>query len=76
MWFQFRLALVTYGAADTRPSPLLSKRFFYPGFPNPVMKDLCEDPKNLGIGSATGVRGLSALEGIVAAIEVCVPPAL
>jgi len=36
------------------------------------MKDLYDDPKKLGIGSVTGVRSLSALEGIVIAIEVCV----
>ncbi|KAG1726263.1 uncharacterized protein EDB91DRAFT_1254405 [Suillus paluster] len=64
---QFRLALVTYGAPDTRPNPLLSKRFFFP--PTSVMKELREDPSKLGIGSAIGVRGLSALEGMVAAIE-------
>lgn len=63
----FRLALVTYGAADTYPKPLLSKRFFVS--PNLVMKELREDPRKLGIGSETGVRGLSALEGMVAAIE-------
>ena len=63
---------MTYGAADMRPSPLLSKRYFHPGWPNPIMKDLYDDPKKLGIGSVTGVRSLSALEGIVIAIEVCV----
>ncbi|KAG1870716.1 hypothetical protein DFJ58DRAFT_22358 [Suillus subalutaceus] len=63
----FRLALVTYGAADAYPNPLLSKRFFLP--PNLVMKELREDPRGLGIGSTIGVRGLSALEGMVAAIE-------
>lgn len=60
---------MTYGAADTYPQPLLSKRFFVS--PNLVMKELREDPRKLGIGSETGVRGLSALEGMVAAIEVC-----
>jgi mediator of RNA polymerase II transcription subunit 25 len=60
---------VTYGAADTYPSPLLSKCFFLS--PNFVIKELREDPRKLGIGSANGVRGLSALEGMVAAIEVC-----
>lgn len=64
----FRLALVTYGAADAYPNPLLSQRFFLS--PNSVMKELREDPGGLGIGSAIGVRGLSALEGMVAAIEL------
>lgn len=60
----FRLGLVTYGAAD---HPLVSKRFFF--LPNVVMKELREEPGNLGIGTVSGVRGLSALEGMVAAIE-------
>lgn len=64
----FRLALVTYGAADTYPSPLLSQRFFLS--PNFVMKELREDSRKLGIGSVIGARGLSALEGMVAAIEL------
>ncbi|KAG8213163.1 hypothetical protein J3R82DRAFT_11572 [Butyriboletus roseoflavus] len=67
---QFRLAFVTYGAADTRPLPLLSKRFFAPL--SHVTKELREEPSKLGIGqtnSGSG-RGLSALEGLVAAIEL------
>lgn len=59
---------MTYGAADTYPSPLLSQRFFLS--PNFVMKELREDSRKLGIGSVIGARGLSALEGMVAAIEV------
>ncbi|KAG6334113.1 hypothetical protein ID866_4975 [Astraeus odoratus] len=66
---QFRLAVITYGAANTRPSPLLSKRFFGP--PAHVTKELREEPAKLGIGQIScGDRGLSALEGLVAAIEV------
>ncbi|KAF9243561.1 hypothetical protein BU15DRAFT_43066 [Melanogaster broomeanus] len=67
---QFRLALVTYGAADTRPSPLLSKGFF--AHLSQVTKDLREDPSKFGIGQTNsgGGRGLSALEGLVAAIEL------
>ncbi|KAF8558098.1 hypothetical protein OG21DRAFT_1481638 [Imleria badia] len=68
--YQFRLAFVTYGAADTRPLPLLSKRYFAPL--SQVTKELCEDPSKFGIGqtnSGSG-RGLSALEGLVAAIEL------
>ncbi|KAG2076552.1 hypothetical protein BDR04DRAFT_699839 [Suillus decipiens] len=60
----FRLGIVTYGTAD---HPLVSKRFFF--LPNVVMKELREEPGNLGIGTVNGVRGLSALEGMVAAIE-------
>ncbi|KAF8838598.1 hypothetical protein BDN67DRAFT_971308 [Paxillus ammoniavirescens] len=67
---QFRLAFVTYGAADTRPSPLLSKRFF--ANVSQVIKELREEPSKLGIGQTNsgGARGLSALEGLVAAIEL------
>ena len=70
---QFRLAFVAYGAADTRPQPLLSKRFFAPL--SLVTRELRDEPSKLGIGqtnSGSG-RGLSALEGLVAAIEVRQP---
>ncbi|KAH7919370.1 hypothetical protein BV22DRAFT_1199516 [Leucogyrophana mollusca] len=66
--YQFRLAVVTYGAADTHPSPLLSKRFFSPL--QPVTRELREEPTKLGIGTTNSVGGLSALEGLVAAIEL------
>ncbi|KAL4066797.1 hypothetical protein J3A83DRAFT_4190032 [Scleroderma citrinum] len=68
--YQFRLAIVTYGAANTRPSPLLAKRFFSPL--SLVTKELREEPSKLGIGQTNcgGSRGLSALEGLVAAIEL------
>lgn len=64
---------MTYGAANTRPSPLLEKRFF--SNISLVTKELREDPSKFGIGktSCGGSRGLSALEGLVAAIEVCPP---
>ncbi|KAI6025813.1 hypothetical protein F5J12DRAFT_810524 [Pisolithus orientalis] len=66
---QFRLAFITYGAADTRPSPLVSNMFFSPL--SLATKELREEPSKLGIGqtSCRGTRGLSALEGLVAAIE-------
>ncbi len=65
------MAFVTYGTADTRPTPLLAKRFFVP-FQSQVTKELCEQASNLGIGqtSSGGNRGMAALEGLVAAIEV------
>lgn len=67
---QFRLAFVTYGAANTQPSPLLEKRFF--SNISLVTKELRDDPSKFGIGktSCGGSRGLSALEGLVAAIEL------
>jgi hypothetical protein len=65
------MAFVTYATADTRPSPLLCKRFF--ADLQPVTKEIKEEPGNLGIGQTTsgGSRGMAALEGLVAAIEVC-----
>jgi hypothetical protein len=68
------MAFVTYGTADTRPTPLLAKRFFVP-FQTQVTKELCEQTKNLGIGltSSGGNRGMAALEGLVAAVEVSWP---
>lgn len=65
---------MTYGAADTRQRPLLSKNYFAPL--SQLTKELREEPSKLGIGqtnSGSG-RGLSALEGFVAAIEVCHSP--
>ncbi|KAG9315132.1 hypothetical protein JVU11DRAFT_4255 [Chiua virens] len=52
------------------PQPLVSKRFFAPL--SQIRKELNEDPSKLGIGqtnSGSG-RGLCALEGLVAAIEL------
>jgi mediator of RNA polymerase II transcription subunit 25 len=53
-----------------RPSPLLSKRFFAPIMP--VTKELKDDPAKLGFGQTAngGRRGMAALEGFVAAMEV------
>lgn len=64
------MAFVTYGTADTRPTPLLAKRFFVPF--QSVTKELREQSSNLGIGqtSSGGSRGMAALEGLVAAVEV------
>lgn len=61
---------MTYGTADTRPTPLLAKRFFVPV--QSMTKELREEPKKLGIGQTTsgGSRGMAALEGLVAALEV------
>jgi mediator of RNA polymerase II transcription subunit 25 len=68
--FQLRIGFVTYATASTFPSPVLCKRFFteYPA----VMREMREDPAKLGIGQTNsgGTRGMAALEGLVAAIEV------
>ena len=68
------MAFVTYGTADTRPTPLLAKRFFVP-FQTQFTKELCEQAKNLGIGltSSGGSGGMAALEGLVTAVEVSRP---
>jgi hypothetical protein len=67
---KFRIGFITYATADTYPTPLLARRFFAP-LPL-VIKELREDPTKLGIGqtSSGGSRGMAALEGLVAAIEV------
>lgn len=68
---QFRLAFVSYGTADTMPTPVLSKIFF--SNPTPMMNQMREEPHKLGIGrtgSGDGY-GMAALEGMVAALEVC-----
>lgn len=64
------MGFVTYAIADTRPTPLLEKRFFVPV--QPLTKELREEPSKLGIGQtgSGGSRGMAALEGLVAAIEV------
>lgn len=62
---------MSYGTADTFPSPLLCNRFFI-DFPI-VIKELKENPGKLGIGQTGcgGSGGMAALEGLVAGIEVC-----
>ncbi|KAI0316406.1 hypothetical protein OF83DRAFT_1284144 [Amylostereum chailletii] len=67
--YQVRLAIITYGTADTRPSPVLCTRFFV----NPVAisKEMRETPFALGVGVASqGERGMAALEGYAATIEM------
>jgi hypothetical protein len=61
---------VTYATSDARPTPILAKRFFSPF--SPVYKEIKDEYANLGIGqtSSGGMRGMAALEGIVAAVEV------
>ncbi|KAF8920125.1 hypothetical protein CPB85DRAFT_1428947 [Mucidula mucida] len=66
---KYLLAFVAYGNAETRPTPLIIKRFFHDMFP--VTKMLREDSSRLGIGvSGTGRSGVSSLEGIIAALEM------
>ncbi|KAI9059830.1 hypothetical protein FKP32DRAFT_1679522 [Trametes sanguinea] len=66
----FRIACVSYGTADTMPTPVLAKTFFSP--PQTMIKDMREEPHKLGIGQTDcgGGYGMAALEGLVAAIEL------
>lgn len=65
------MGFVTYATADTEPTPVLARRFFT-DFPN-ITKEMREEASKLGIGhtASGGVHGMSALEGLVAGIEVC-----
>lgn len=64
------MAFVTYATAETVPSPVVCKRFFTE-YQNVTTK-MREDHTSLGIGTtgSGGSRGMAALEGLVAAIEV------
>jgi hypothetical protein len=67
---QLQVGFIGYATSDTRPSPLLSKRFFAPVVA--TAKEMKEEAAKLGIGQ-TGCgdgNGMAALEGLVAAIEV------
>lgn len=61
---------MSYGPAETRPTPLLGRHFFAP--PQAVMKELREKPEAMGLGltSSGEPTGMAALEGLVAAVEV------
>ncbi len=67
---KYRIGFITYATADTLPSPIISTSFFSEF--NPVTKAIREDYTKLGIGhtASGGLKGMSALEGLVAAIEV------
>jgi len=67
---QLSVAFVGYGTADTVPSPILCKRFFSDN--RMVYKEAFDDPLHFGIGKTNsgGNRGMSALEGLVSALEV------
>lgn len=55
---------------DARPSPIFAERYFVPV--NEVQRLLQPSIAALGIGQSVGsdVRGMSVLEGLVAAVEV------
>ncbi|KAH9838797.1 uncharacterized protein C8Q71DRAFT_856717 [Rhodofomes roseus] len=66
----FRFAVVAYGPAETRPTPLLGKLFF--GNPQAILKELREEPMKMGLGltGSGDSTGMAALEGLAAAIEL------
>ncbi|KAF7978845.1 hypothetical protein HWV62_44653 [Athelia sp. TMB] len=66
----FRLAFISYGPANTYPSPIIAKRFF--SALQVITKELRDESQKLGIGqtSSGGSGGMAALEGLVAAIEM------
>ncbi|CCM04681.1 uncharacterized protein FIBRA_06867 [Fibroporia radiculosa] len=66
----FRFGCVSYGSAETRPTPLIGKVFFNNA--QTVLNDMRNDPSKVGIGrTGSGESGgLAALEGLVAAIEL------
>ncbi|KDQ59204.1 hypothetical protein JAAARDRAFT_33941 [Jaapia argillacea MUCL 33604] len=67
---QSRLAVITYATAETRPSPLVAKRFFTPL--QLLIKELAEEAPKLGIGltGSGGDVGMAVLEGMTAALEL------
>jgi len=67
---------VTYGTADTRPSPIVKKIFFTET--QHIIQDIKDGSGRLGIGltgSGCG-KGMAALEGFAAILDVCVGPCL
>ncbi|CAA7268166.1 unnamed protein product [Cyclocybe aegerita] len=67
---KLRLAIVSYATADNTPSPILAKHFFTDF--HVMFKEMMEHPSRFGIGATNsgGSRGMSALEGLVASIEL------
>lgn len=64
------MAWITYGTSETRPTPLLTKRFFAPA--GELAGDMRQTHSRLGLGRTAGAipGGMAVLEGLVAAIEV------
>ncbi|KAK2463483.1 hypothetical protein APHAL10511_004569 [Amanita phalloides] len=67
---RMRIGFVTYGPADMAQSPLLCKRFFVDH--QLVFKEMKDSPVKLGFGLANigGDKGMAALDGHVAALEL------
>lgn len=65
-----RVAFVTYGTADTLPSPIVKKIYFtelrY------IIQDVKDDSRRLGIGQTDsgGSKGMAALEGFATVLDV------
>ncbi|KXN84566.1 hypothetical protein AN958_12312 [Leucoagaricus sp. SymC.cos] len=66
-----RVAFITYGTADTQPSPIVKKIYFtelrY------ILQDIKDDHRRLGIGQTDsgGDKGMAALEGFATVLDVC-----
>jgi mediator of RNA polymerase II transcription subunit 25 len=73
---RLQIGIITYATADTLPSPVISKCFY--AELRLVIKAMSEQYSELGIGQTAsgGSRGMSALEGLVAALEVRPPTPL
>lgn len=61
---------ITYGPEDSRPTPLLAKRFFGPASEMAAELGL-RQPSRLSLGRTKGSvpQGMAVLEAVVAAIE-------
>ena len=62
---------MTYGTADTRPSPIVKKIFFTEA--QHIIQDIKDGSGRLGIGltdSGCG-KGMAALEGFATILDVC-----
>ncbi|TFK66292.1 hypothetical protein BDN72DRAFT_844507 [Pluteus cervinus] len=68
--FKLCMAFIAYATADTVPSPLVCKKYF--SDIKSVSHHMKESPFRLGLGrcNSGGSRGMAALEGFVAAIEL------
>ena len=68
---QLNIAFVTYALAETKPSPIVARRYF--SNPGQATKEIKEEPSKLGLGSTTtgGRTGMAVLEGYAAVLEVC-----
>jgi len=67
---KLRIGFISYGAADTVPSPIICRHFFNES--SAVLLTIREDFTRFGLmhPASTGKRGMAALDGLVASLEV------